>query len=154
MQKNAHASYPSVQTGAGTHRQDLDLPLVIPQGVSGCTSSILDGRPPHTRDIEWPEHLGVKTGISRGQPISIVQIYLNQSSVLITSMNLHESSSKNSMEICISTNDPEIQQEVRGYIASLMDIAQAAQDEKKTAPRPTKTRRSQTVSETRDQISG
>ena len=97
-------------------------------------------------DIEWLEHLGVKVYAVENLH---AKIYLNESSVLITSMNLHESSSKNSMEICISTNDPEIQQEVRGYIASLMDIAQAAQDEKKTAPRPTKTRRSQTVSETR-----
>ena len=54
----------------------------------------------HNEDIEGLEGLGVKVYAVDNLH---AKIYLNESSVLITSMNLHESSSKNSMEICVST---------------------------------------------------
>ena len=98
--------------------------------------------------IEWLEELGVRVHAVENLH---AKIYLNESSVLVTSMNLLESSSKNSMEICISVNDQEAQKEVRGYVSSLKRIAQTAEKGKKVSPRPAnsraKTRKNQTVSE-------
>ena len=98
-------------------------------------------------DIDWLEREGVKVHAVENLH---AKIYLNESSVLVTSMNLLESSSKNSMEICISVNDQEAQKEVRGYVSSLKRIAQTAEKGKKVSPRPAtsraKTRKNQTVS--------
>lgn len=101
-------------------------------------------------DIEWLEGLGVKVYAVENLH---AKIYLNENSVLVTSMNLLESSSKNSMEICISANDPEVRKSIRGYVAKLMEIAQPAQGGARTSTRPTssraKSRKPQTVSESR-----
>ena len=81
------------------------------------------------------------------------QDLLNESSVLVTSMNLLESSSKNSMEICISIRDENEQKDVREYVKTLLLIAKRADEGKKTSARPAdsraKTRKPQTVSEGR-----
>ena len=101
-----------------------------------------------SEDTDWLEDLGVRVHAVENLH---AKIYLNESSVLVTSMNLLESSSKNSMEICISINDQEAQKEVRGYVSSLKRIAQTAEKGKKVSPRPAnsraKTRKNQTVSE-------
>ena len=101
-------------------------------------------------DIEWLESVGVKTHAVENLH---AKIYLNESSVLVTSMNLHESSSKNSMEICISINDQQIRKDVRGYVRSLLGNAQTAKEGKTNSSRAAssrvRTRKQQTVSESR-----
>ena len=100
--------------------------------------------------IEWLEKVRVKVHAVENLH---AKIYLNESSVLVTSMNLHESSSKNSMEICISINDEKAQKDVRGYVKTLLQIAQRADEGEKTPARPAdsraKARKPQTVSEGR-----
>ena len=115
----------------------------------GCPCGFhIPQRRKRSEDIEWLQELGVKVHAVENLH---AKIYLNESSVLVTSMNLLESSSKNSMEICISVNDQEAQKEVRGYVSSLKRIAQTAEKGKKVSPRPAnsraKTRKNQTVSE-------
>ena len=101
-------------------------------------------------DLEWLEGVGVNVHAVKNLH---AKIYLNESSVLVTSMNLLESSSENSMEICISINDEKAQNDVRGYVKTLLQIAQRTDEGKKTATRPanflSKTRKHQTVSEGR-----
>ena len=75
-----------------------------------------------SEDTDWLEDLGVRVHAVQNLH---AKIYLNESSVLVTSMNLLESSSKNSMEICISINDEKAQKDVRGYVKTLLQIAQS-----------------------------
>ena len=104
--------------------------------------------------IEWLGGLGVKV---HAVEYLHAKIYLNESSVIVTSMNLLESSSKNSMEICISINDEKAQNDVRGYVKTLLQIAQRADEGERTAARPAdsraKTRKHQTVSVGRSKYS-
>ena len=101
-------------------------------------------------DIERLEGWGVEVHAVKNLH---AKIYLNESSVLVTSMNLLESSSKNSMEICISIRDKNEQKDVREYVKTLLLIAKRADEGKKTSARPAtsraKTRKPQTVSEGR-----
>ena len=103
-----------------------------------------------SEDIDWLQDLGVKVHAVENLH---AKIYLNESSVLVTSMNLLESSSKNSMEICISINDEKAQKDVRGYVKTLLQIAQGADEGNNTSSRPAdsraKARKPQTVSEGR-----
>ena len=85
-----------------------------------------------SEDTNWLEDLGVRVHAVENLH---AKIYLNESSVLVTSMNLLESSSKNSMEICISVNDKKEQKDVRGYVKTLLLIAQRADEGKKTSAR-------------------
>ena len=105
-------------------------------------------------DIDWLEREGVKVHAVENLH---AKIYLNESSVLVTSMNLLESSSKNSMEICISVNDEQAKDEVRKYVETLLQNAQTAVEGEKTAVRTAnsraKTRKPQTVSEGRSKYS-
>ena len=99
--------------------------------------------------IEWLETLGPRVKVHAVENLH-AKIYLNESSVLITSMNLLESSRNNSMEIGISINDEQAQDEVRKYVGTLLQNAQRADEGKKVSPRPAnsraKTRKNQTVS--------
>ena len=103
-----------------------------------------------SEDTDWLEDLGVRVHAVQNLH---AKIYLNESSVLVTSMNLLESSSKNSMEICISIRDKNEQKDVREYVKTLLLIAKRADEGKKTSARPAtsraKTRKPQTVSEGR-----
>ncbi len=103
-----------------------------------------------SEDTDWLEDLGVRVHAVQNLH---AKIYLNESSVLVTSMNLLESSSKNSMEICISINDEKAQKDVRGYVTTLLQIAQSADESNNTSSRPAdsraKARQPQTVSEGR-----
>ena len=100
--------------------------------------------------IEWLKELGVK--VHEVENLH-AKIYLNETSVLVTSMKLLESSSKNSMEICISIDDEKAQKDVRGYVKSLLRNAKLAAKGKMTSAVPvdsrSKTRKRQTVSEGR-----
>ena len=98
-------------------------------------------------DIDWLETLGPRVKVHAVENLH-AKIYLNESSVLITSMNLLESSSKNSMEICISINDEQAQDEVRKYVETLLQIAQRADEGKKTLRvRPTPGPRTESLSQ-------
>lgn len=103
-----------------------------------------------SESVEWLGELGVRVHAVENLH---AKIYLNESSVLVTSMNLLESSSKNSMEICISINDEKAQKDVRGYVKTLLQIAQRADEGEKTPARladsRAKARKPQTVSEGR-----
>ena len=84
--------------------------------------------------IEWLETLGPRVKVHAVENLH-AKIYLNESSVLITSMNLLESSRNNSMEIGISINDEHAQDEVRKYVETLLQIAQRADEGEKTPAR-------------------
>ncbi len=108
-----------------------------------------------SEDTDWLGDLGVRVHAVENLH---AKIYLNESSVLVTSMNLLESSSKNSMEICISINDEKAQNDVREYVRNkLLRISQTAVEGEKTAARTAnsraKTRKPQTVSEGRSKYS-
>ena len=98
--------------------------------------------------VEWIEGVGVRTHAVKNLH---AKIYLNESSVLITSMNLLESSSKNSMEICISLRDKNSQQEVRDYVNTLLQLANGTEEFEKTPASTvnyrTKTGKSRSVAE-------
>ena len=100
--------------------------------------------------VEWLEELDVEVHAVENLH---AKIYLNESSLLVTSMNLLESSSKNSMEICISIRDKNAQKDVREYVNTLLLMAKRTDEGKKTATRPanflSKTRKHQTVSKGR-----
>ena len=71
------------------------------------------------RSDETPEELGWFANLNA--TIYAVErlhekIFLNESSILMTSMNLVESSSKNSKEIAIRIDDKNIQHEIRQYV--------------------------------------
>ena len=87
--------------------------------------------------IEWLKGVGVNVHAVKNLH---AKIYLNESSVLVTSMNLLESSSKNSMEICISINDEKAQNDVPGYVKTLLQIAQRADEGEKTPARTANSR--------------
>ena len=54
------------------------------------------------------------------------KIYMNEAQVLVTSMNLYDSSAQNSREICIAIEDEELQKEIRDYVAKLRRTAASA----------------------------
>ena len=106
--------------------------------------------------IEWLETLGPRVKVHAVENLH-AKIYLNESSVLITSMNLLESSRNNSMEIGISINDEHAQDEVRKYVETLLQIAQRADEGEKTPARIANSRakngKPQSVSEGRSKYS-
>ena len=64
-------------------------------------------------DLAWLTHLNAQIyAVDRLH----AKIFLNESSVLVTSMNLLETSSKNSKEIAIRIDDPDAKREVRSYV--------------------------------------
>ena len=69
----------------------------------------------HNVDVRFVERLHAK-------------IYLNEDDTVVSSMNLHESSSKNSLEIATHIVDPDEEEDVRKYIDStLMKLAKPQQ---------------------------
>ena len=102
--------------------------------------------------IEWLETLRPRVKVYEVENLH-AKIYLNESAVLITSMNLLDSSRNNSMEIGISINDDDAQNSVREYVKTLIQQAKEAKKGKKTAASPAdsraKPRKRQTVSESR-----
>ena len=56
------------------------------------------------------------------------KIYLNESTVIVTSMNLLDSSSKNSKELALRIDDQRDQKEVRSYVQRLQDLSLGHQE--------------------------
>ena len=103
--------------------------------------------------IEWLESLGPRVKVYAVENLH-AKIYLNESAVLITSMNLLDSSRNNSMEIGISVNDDDdARTQVREYVKTLIRTAKGEKKRKKTAVGPAesraKSRKRKTVSENR-----
>lgn len=66
-----------------------------------------------SEDVRWLRSKKVKVlGLERLHS----KIYTNESTVLISSMNLTESSAKNSLEIALKVTDPQTEKELRAYI--------------------------------------
>jgi hypothetical protein len=94
------------------------LKLAIGRGVQITAIYRTDDEKSKT-DIDW---LG-----SNGAAVYAVEklhakIYLNESSVIVTSMNLHESSSKNSKELAVRIADEDGKMEIRRYIQQLKEL--------------------------------
>jgi len=99
------------------HLRD-QLKLAIGRGVKITAIYRTDDEKSKT-DIDW---LG-----SNGATVYAVdklhaKIYLSESSVIVTSMNLHESSSKNSKELAVRIDDEGGKMEIRKYIQQLKEL--------------------------------
>ena len=83
----------------------------------------------HSPDVRWLRNHNVDVRfIDRLH----AKIYLNETTTVVTSMNLHESSSKNSLEIGTDVVDADAAQDIREYVDStLMKLAQPQKGQKK-----------------------
>jgi len=83
-------------------------------------------------DVIWLQNNGVKMLMAE---YLHAKIYLNEHAVLVSSMNLTEFSTRNSLEIALLIKDKEVGRQVRGYVTqSLMPLAVPVMG---TRPEPT-----------------
>jgi len=68
------------------------------------------------------EELGFKGATVYAVDKLHAKIYMNESTVIVTSMNLLESSSKNSKELAIRIDDENGKKEIRSYIQQLKEL--------------------------------
>lgn len=117
------------------HLRD-EIRLAVQRGVR-VTAVYRDGE--DTADMEW---LGTVGATVYAVDKLHAKIFLNESLLLLTSMNLHESSSKNSHEIALRIDDGETNREIRDYVQNrLMRLGH------KVHPKPLNTEKAAPVRE-------
>jgi phosphatidylserine/phosphatidylglycerophosphate/cardiolipin synthase-like enzyme len=98
-------------------------------------------------DLKWLLANGVKLYLVEGLH---AKIYLNENMVVVSSMNLTESSSRNSFEIAIIASEPEPSMSIRRYVREVLMkmgtlVPQAEVQTAPVAPAPTDYAASQSV---------
>lgn len=76
-----------------------------------------DGVPENPEDIPWLLNNGIQV---RAVDSLHAKIYLNETQVFVTSMNLHEASMKGSLEIGLAVQNEAARQQIRNYIADVV----------------------------------
>lgn len=99
------------------HLRD-QLQLAIGRGVQ-ITAIYRTDDEKSKKDMEW---LGLKGATVYAVDKLHAKIYLNESTVIVTSMNLLESSSKNSKELAVRIDDENGKKEIRSYIQQLKEL--------------------------------
>lgn len=97
------------------HLQD-EIRLAVKRGVR-ITAIYRAGE--DKNDIDW---LGKEGAAVYAVEKLHAKIYLNESTMIVTSMNLLDSSSKNSKELAVRINDQRDQEEIRSYVLRLKDL--------------------------------
>ena len=92
-----------------------------------------------TEDIHW---LGRQGATVYAVEMLHAKLFMNESSVILASMNLHESSTKNSKEVALSITDQSTKTELLNYVERLMQLGhQIYPRPATTKARPTTTSR-------------